>query len=123
MPPPMKEPYLIFAAPFLVSAVPPLDAETKREVRCFVALMISADVENSNRDKPVAEAMLVGAHYYLGRLDGRVPALDLEEAVAAEVETSRAETNGEIIHSCIKAMLPRLKEVEAIGKRLEKRGI
>jgi hypothetical protein len=107
-------PFLLLAA-----AAPPLDPETKKDVRCFLALSML----NENEDEGIRQAGLLGSQYYLGRIDGRVPGLDLEAALEAEAGSIDEAAHTALLESCGKLMETRGSEVVAIGEALERRGL
>ncbi|HEX5377903.1 MAG TPA: hypothetical protein VFW47_04985 [Phenylobacterium sp.] len=66
------------AAPTLAHAE---DPATTDDVRCLVMSLAMA----GTNDKDFSEAGMMATLYYLGRLDGRTPGLDLENRVIDEV--------------------------------------
>jgi hypothetical protein len=105
-------------APCLAAAAAPLDEETRRDVRCFILI---AQLSTSD-DPETRDAGRIGSQYFLGRIDGRAPGLDLEAAVAAEAPAALAGQKT-LLPRCGELMKKRGDEVEAIGNRLTARGI
>jgi len=109
----------MFVAPvLLIGAAPPHDAATKGDLRCFIALTVLAD----NDDPEIKQAASAGTLYFLGRLDGRTPALDIEAAVAAETTVMTDAAIRSLLKSCGDTLTRRGDYLIATGKALEKRG-
>ena len=108
--------WIICTLRLLMAAAPAMDAETKKDVRCFTALAVLA----SSPDEMGAAAIV--AQYYLGRIDARMPRLDLEEAIASEADSMTAAEVNSLIISCSKTVAARGNDLMVIGKNLEKRG-
>ncbi len=104
--------------PLAAAVAAPLDEETRKDVRC---LIIVGQLSKSE-DPQVRDAGRIAGQYFLGRIDGRAPALDLESAVAAEVAAAIADQKA-LFPYCGDLMKKRGAEVEAVGKRLTARGI
>ena len=113
----MKRIYLSAAIPFLLGAAPGMDIETKNDLRCLIAVSSLAQSD----DKTVAMAGLIGAQYFLGRIDGRVPTLDLERALGDEVSTLRNLEVPALLQSCGKQIEQRGRSLKEIGERIEKK--
>ena len=103
---------------FLAAAAPAPDAETRADIRCFIA--VSSLMESE--DEAMRQAGSMASQYYLGRIDGRVPDLDLESAVAAELPIDQAALQA-LMQSCGAELEKRGQEVVAVGKRLTARGL
>lgn len=114
----MKKLAILGAMPFLVAAAPTMDAETLKDVRCFTALMVMAGTVGEEETKDVA----VISQYYLGRIDARMPGLDLEAAIAAEADGLTAPQVETLVVSCADVVGKRGEELIVIGKALEERG-
>ena len=93
------------------------------DLSCFVVLTGAVGVAAEDGDKRYSDAIGVASMYFLGRLDGHAPQLDLEEAMAREVVGANQQTQGRIIDACIASYRRRLKEVMEVTIQLEKRGI
>jgi hypothetical protein len=111
----MKKSYWAFAAPLLIGAAPPFDADTRGDVRCFIAISSLA----GNPDPKVAISALTGAQYFLGRIDGRTPSLDLGGAVMAEAKTMTPADYPPLLRSCGLQLKKRGEAVTAIGQRMQ----
>ncbi len=75
----------------LLAAVTPvpagIDAQTQADIRCVVVL--SAAVSNAPTEMLKAQVG-AGMLYFLGRIDGRHPGLDLASAVSAAIKDQAA---------------------------------
>lgn len=114
----MKTVLAVVGSGFLIAAAPPPDPGTREDVRCFVALAYLADTD----DAKVKEAAMAGTLYFLGRLDGRTPGLDLESEVATVAETFADGDMKSLLQSCSVLIEQRGEYLVAAGKALEKRG-
>ena len=109
--------WTVALAPWLAGAAP-LDEETRRDVRCFILV---AQLSGSE-DPALRDAGRIGSQYFLGRIDGRAPGLDLEAVMVAEADAAIADRKA-LFPYCGDLMKKRGAEVEAIGNRLAARGI
>ena len=109
--------YLVLAvAPLVLAAAPPIDPETTKDIRCFVAMAAAA----GDDDKTANLAGMIGGQYFLGRIDGRSPDLDLESAIAIEAPSLTDADLKALFQSCGQLMQERGQAVEAIGERMER---
>jgi hypothetical protein len=98
-----------------LAAAPALAQDaTKSDMRCLLALSAAADVA----DGQMKPAMMAGVVYYLGRLDGRTPDLDLEAKAAAELKAMSIQDLSDETVRCGAALIARGKALEGIGERL-----
>ena len=110
--------FLVLAiAPLALAAVPPTDPQTSKDLRCFLAMSATAGSE----DKTASLAGMIGAQYFLGRIDGRSPNLDLESAIMAEASSLTDADLKALLQSCGELMQDRGKAVKAIGERMEQK--
>lgn len=109
---------LAASLPMLAAAAPP-GAEDRADVRCLVVAYHLA----GNEDKEISQAGILISQYYLGRLDGRSPGLDLEAAIEAETKGMDDAQMKALLERCGAEVEKRGKDVEALGTRLEKKGI
>jgi hypothetical protein len=109
---------MLVLAPWLVGAAGPADEATRQDIRCFIVV---AQLSKSD-DPAIRDAGRIGSQYFLGRIDGRAPTLDLESAVVAEAASAGTDQRA-LLASCGALMKKRGEEVEAIGARLTARGI
>ena len=112
---------LIATAAFfcLVAAAPAPDPETRADLRCFIAISALTGSE----DAATQQAGMIGSRYFLGRIDGRSPGLDLENAIAAEAADMDEAQQKALLESCGAQLAKRGSEVVAAGERLEARGL
>jgi hypothetical protein len=87
---------------------------TTEDIRCFIAMAAAAQ----NADGEMKPAMTAGVIYYLGKLDGRTPSLDLETRTKdlgnrMTVEDFRDETL-----RCGAAFVARGQALQQMGERL-----
>jgi hypothetical protein len=114
----MKPWTLLIASTFLAGAAPPPDGQTREDIHCLLAA--SSLTESS--DPKMRQAGGAGALYYLGRLDGRTPDLDIEATVAAEAEAFQKADKGPLLKKCGETIKRRGDYLVEAGKALEKRG-
>jgi len=96
-----------------VQAQKALPPETRNDIRCFVSA-ISALGGPSTANQSVA----LTAFYYLGRIDGRDPELDLETAIAREAKQMTQADMREESKRCGNTLTARGAVISAIGARL-----
>lgn len=113
----MKRLWALVALPLLTAATPAMDAETHHDVRCFTALIAAADTA----DDAQTTAITIVAQYFYGRIDARAPNLDLESAMAAEMDNMTREELVSLLQSCSKIVEKRGQFLIDLGKRLEQR--
>jgi hypothetical protein len=93
------------------------DTATQNDIQCVAALSVAAS--QAKGDKLTGLAMIT--FYFVGRLDGRVPTLDLENElahVAKDLTDAKVKT---LLADCGAQYLRRANEMQAIGKSLEGR--
>jgi hypothetical protein len=113
----MKRKYWLLAAPLVMGAGPPVDAETRKDLRCFLAVSSLAD----NPDPTIKMSGMIGAQYFLGRIDGRVPSLDLERALVAEAAVITNADLPPLLGACGQQIADRGEVLTVIGKRMQNR--
>jgi hypothetical protein len=91
------------------------DTTTEQDLRCFV---IGVEMGNSADSATARAAGFSAALYFLGRLDGRAPGLDLERALADLPTLSQGESRSEA-QRCGQALIDRGREIEDIGRALD----
>jgi hypothetical protein len=111
----MKLMTIVPALLLLTAAGPAPDSETKEDVRCFVAFSLLS----SDADEEVVEGGVMAAQYFLGRLDGRTPGLDLEAAVTQAGEGMDEAAHAALLESCGKTFQDRNNEVAKMGEQAE----
>lgn len=101
--------------PFTLAAAPPLDAETTKDVRCLLA--VSSLVGSDNQAAQMSA--LIGSQYFLGRIDGRSPNLDLEAALTAEAPKLNQTEMKFLFQSCGEMLKQRGLALKAIGEHMQ----
>ena len=94
---------------------PPLTDDT----RCFVAAMSLLQTTSNN---VVRNAAVTSALYYLGRLEGRDPNLDLEKVITEESQRMTQSDIRSELDRCGKALSARGAVITAIGQKLTQSG-
>jgi predicted small secreted protein len=102
------------AAPSLAHAE---DLATTDDVRCLVVSLAIAGVGG----KDVQAAGMMATLYYLGRLDGRAPGLDLENRVIDEVVAMRPADVKTTAARCGETMKGRGEALAAVGQHIQAR--
>jgi len=90
------------------------DAGVTSDLRCFLVSSIGA----SSVDGGTKASLAYLAAYYLGRLDGRTPKVDLETLVPAEMAKLSPEDYRPELLRCGAEARTRREAVSAIGDRL-----
>lgn len=107
------------ALAMLATGVRAQDAATAKDVRCLV---VSAVLLSSTKEKSIGTAATMSALYFMGRLDGRDPELDLEGQVTdAALTMTPADIKDEAMR-CGKELQARGEAISAIGARMQSRG-
>jgi hypothetical protein len=94
------------------------EAETIADVRCVVVGTRLAQMA----DPTQRSAGMMLSMYYIGRLDGRVPKLDLEELLIKELSMMTTSDYGSEAKRCGGALQTRGQEIARIGKDLVEKG-
>ena len=105
----------LLLAPISIAASPAIDAETTKDVRCLVAV---ASLANSE-DESAKMAAIVGSQYFLGRIDGRQPTLDLETAIRTEAARLDEAAIKGLLLSCGGLMKSRGAALQSIGEGMQ----
>jgi hypothetical protein len=96
-------------------AAAPLDAASQSDVRCVAALALAA---NSAEGEQLT-GLAFETFYYIGRLDGRVPGLDLEAALRQEAIRITDASQKQLLDSCTAQYLKRAQDIQSIGKSMQ----
>ncbi len=94
------------------------DADTTADVRCLVVSVSMVASQQQNQQT----AGLMSALYFLGRLDGRRPDLDLENRLVDEVTKLKPEQLREEAVRCGALLKERGKALTDMGARISQRG-
>jgi len=93
------------------------DAETIADVRCvIVGAKFGAMADPSQRS-----AGMMLSFYYIGRLDGRMPKLDLEELMIKELSTMTTSDFGSEAKRCGASLTDKGQAISRIGKDIVER--
>jgi hypothetical protein len=104
------------AATALATGARAADTDTVADTRCLVAALALTQ----STDPQVKAAAPAAALYFVGRLDGRAPDLDLEAAVIKQVNgMSPDDLRGEL-HRCGGILQGRGEKLKQIGADLQK---
>jgi len=109
---------LVVALTLSSSEVRAQDEETIADVRCVIVGMKFVGMADPNQRS--AGTML--SMYYIGRLDGRVPKLDLEELLVKEASTMTTSDYGSEAKRCGASLTAKGQEITRIGKDIVERG-
>lgn len=90
--------------------------ESVDDARCFIAAVSLLQSPNNVTRAGAATSAL----YYLGRLDGREPSIDLEKLILAESKRMSPEDLRSELRRCGQALSIRAKVVSTIGQKLSK---
>ena len=91
------------------------DGSTEADVRCMAVTMMGL----ANGNPQIQTASLMAGLYYLGRIDGREPQLDLAAAVEREVRPMRAEQMQAEAQRCSAYLKGRGEALRAVGERIK----
>lgn len=95
-----------------------LDDATVRDVHCFIVYMqMGANVQEPN----LRMAMVMGSTYFMGKIDGRMPKLDLENAVLAESPKLAGDTYRTEVERCGQELQARGEAERAMGNDLQQK--
>jgi hypothetical protein len=94
------------------------DADTTADVRCVI--VGTRLLQQPGATEQSAGAMLT--MYYIGRLDGRVPKLDLEEALIKEASIMTGSDYAAEAKRCGASLTAKGQEITRIGKDMVEKG-
>lgn len=107
---------LFFSAPQSVA----LESSTlDADLRCLVASLVLVN----STDAQERQAGMGSFSYWLGRVDGAEPNLDLEERIANLSQQMTSEDIARELVRCGSELMARGQEVQRIGNRLQSRGL
>jgi|SRR5215831_5185883 len=109
---------VLFLSPPLAARAQSADANTTADIRCLIT---SLSLGKSNNET-VKTAGFLASLYYLGRLDGGAPNVDLETRMIAEIEKMTPEELRSEAVRCGSTMQARGKAFSDIGSHLLERG-
>jgi hypothetical protein len=99
------------------SAAKAEDAVTTSDLRCLV---VASTLSNSTNESFKA-AGTVSAFYYMGRLDGRAPDLDLENRLFAEALKMTPEDILAQARICRATLAKKTRSMQEMGRHMEER--
>jgi hypothetical protein len=91
-----------------------------RDLRCLIA-MGSASAPGSDTPEDLKPSLLSGSMYYLGKVEGRDPDLDLEKLIADEAQKMVPEDMQDELVRCGRELGSRGEEMTSIAARLSAR--
>jgi hypothetical protein len=94
------------------------DAATISDIRCVVVAIKLAEMPDATRQS----AGMMAALYYLGRLEGRVPNLDIEELIIGQLSTMTTADYSSEAQRCGGGLTLKGQQITKIGSDLVKRG-
>jgi hypothetical protein len=92
--------------------------DTTADIRCVAAVLALS----GKADAATKSTLAMSAIYYIGKLDGRVPSLDLEDALVKELSTMTAAEIGSEAVRCGKDLSVRGQQIKAMGDHMVARG-
>ena len=108
---------LVAALGTLVMTGPALADETIDDVHCFIVAIRMAD----SKEPAIQTSGLMGQLYWMGKLDGRTPGLDMETAVMAELPKMLGDLFQSESQRCGKELRERGKAEVEMGQDMQKR--
>jgi len=108
-----------------VGAGPASAAESTNDVRCLVAVsrLVDINAETKQLSQEAAQTTsLLGTMYFMGKLEGRDPRLNIENAMVAEATKMTAEQLQSELIRCGGEMRNIGQKWDDIGKNLVRRG-
>jgi hypothetical protein len=109
-----------FLVPVAVALALSLPAQAEElpseaDVRCLLLTLGGA----GSHDPNVQQGSMLGMLYYLGRINGREPDLDLQAALVAAMKSFRAEDAERESRRCSEAMLESGAELKRLADHLQ----
>jgi|GEM_PF-6206030 len=101
----------------VAAAEPPVPRSTEADARCLVAT--SAAVQHAS-DAQVRRASMAGMLFFLGRLEARLPAAEVERLFSEQAAARRRLDLAAELKACRGYLTERGRALEAMGDRLVK---
>ena len=98
---------------------PALADDTESDVRCLLVSMSLIQAQSST----LQTAGMMSVMYWLGRLDGRTPELNLETRLTAEIKAMTREEFGATALSCGTKLQARGKFMTDMGQDMKQKGV
>jgi hypothetical protein len=92
------------------------DAETVADLRCVAVGMHLAEAPDSHQKSTGTLLVL----YYLGRLDGRAPSLDIEKLLAEQIDKMRDADYGAEAARCSQGLAQKGAQIKQLGEAMQK---
>lgn len=115
----MRPPSIMLAAAAVAAALAgPAAAQDPNDadIHCAVAAIALANSATDQTVKGQAGAALL---YFIGRIDGRSPNLDLEPKVRAELAKLNPQDVGPTAMACGQQLMGRIQALQAMGERMK----
>jgi hypothetical protein len=96
------------------------DATTTADVRCAVAAVALAGSAGSNAT--LQQQATMAALYFIGKLDGRTPNLDLEASIRAEMTKMSQPDMAAEAQRCGQQLMSRGQALQTIGEHFKAQG-
>lgn len=91
------------------------DGTTASDLKCLLLTIGGM----SSRDPQVKEASTMGMLYYLGRINGREPGIDVPQALVGTMKSFRAENAEAESERCGRTMIERGQELQKLAEHLK----
>jgi len=121
----MRLPPILLLALALAGASPASAAESTNDVRCLIAVsrLVDINAETKQLSEEAAQTTaLLGTMYFMGKLEGRDPRLNIENAMVAEATKMTVEQLQSELIRCGGEMRSIGQKWDDIGKNLVRRG-
>ena len=116
---------IVLIALALAGASPASAAESTNDVRCLIAVsrLVDINAETKQLSQEAAQTTaLLGTMYFMGKLEGRDPRLNIENAMVAEATKMTVEQLQSELIRCGGEMRSIGQKWDDIGKNLVRRG-
>ena len=108
---------LLFApVALLIASASPADPQPQADLRCLVASLALSGNDNA----ALSRSGLMGAVYFLGKVDGELPGADLEPMLRKEAANISQQEERALLQKCGTELKQRGEYLQAIGKGMEK---
>ncbi len=97
------------------SAASPAGNSNSKDVQCFI---LFASAVGNAKDEASAKPASIGLAYYLGKITGNAPAINLIDAVKLESKALQSADPQKLGTACEQEFTRRMADVDALGKAL-----
>ena len=108
---------LVSGAPAFAAAAPSTDALNRQDIVCIAVMGAAAEKAPDDKGKAFAG---MGVLYYIGRIEGRSPGIDLRAVVSPQVRKLSIEEIQAAADGCVAELSARGQDLVAIGGDLQK---